>query len=184
MAQLGTKFDATSVDTAPQDFSTLPLGTYRLEVTASEVAATKAGTGTILKLTYDVVEPEPYVGRKIFANINIQNANPTAQEIGQRELGSLCRAIGISELEDSEELHFVAFTAKVGLEKPQEGYAQRNKIVRFYYPDENNVPEPSIDAQQPAAAAQRPANDNRPAAANTNKPAQPAKAAGSRPWSK
>lgn len=183
MAQLGTKFDATAVDTAPQDFSTLPLGVYRLEVTASEVAATKAGTGTILKLTYDVVEPEPYVGRKIFANINIQNANPTAQEIGQRELGSLCRAIGISELEDSEELHFIAFTAKVGLEKPQEGYAQRNKVSRFYYPDENNVPEASIDAQQPTS---RPvaANDNRAAAANDNKPAQQQRAAGARPWSK
>lgn len=179
MAQLGTKFDATTVDTTQGDYSTLPLGTYRLEVSASDVTATKSGTGTILKLTYDVLEPEEYKGRRIFANINIQNPNPTAQEIGQRELGSLCRAIDISSIENSDELHFIGFTAKVGLEKKQEGYEQRNKITRFYFPDEGNVPTPAIDAVQPRVAA----NDNRPAAANDNRPAQaqPA-AAGSRPW--
>lgn len=179
MAQLGTKFDATSVDTTQSDYSTLPLGIYRLEVSASDVTATKAGTGTILKLTYDVLEPEEYKGRKIFSNINIQNPNPTAQEIGQRELGSLCRAVGISAIENSEELHFIGFTAKVGLEKKQEGYAQRNNLARFYFPDEGNVPTPAVDAVQPRVAA----NDNRPAAANDNRPtqAQPA-VAGSRPW--
>ena len=179
MAQLGTKFDATSVNTEPQDFSTLPLGIYRLEVSASEVTATKAGTGTILKLTYDVLDPEEYKGRKIFANINIQNPNPTAQEIGQRDLGSLCRAVGLSEIEDSEQLHFIGFTAKVGLEKPQEGYSQRNRIVRFYYPDQGDIPAPAIDATQPAR--QPAANDNRPAAANDNA-APAASAQKKRPW--
>lgn len=173
MAKLGQTFDPTSHDTTQTEFSTLPLGIYRLEVTASDVVPTKAGTGTILKLTYDVIEPEEFKGRKIFANMNIENQNAVAQQIGQKELASLCRAIGLSDLSDSEELHFHAFTAKVGLEKPQEGYAQRNRIVRFYFPDEGNVPEPTIDAEQPKAAASKsaPANDN-----------NPAPAAGKRPW--
>lgn len=176
MASLGQTFDPTAHDTTQAEYSTLPLGIYRLEVTASDVVPTKAGTGTILKLTYDVIEPEEFKGRKIFANMNIENQNAVAQQIGQRELASLCRAIGLSDLSDSEELHFHAFTAKVGLEKPQEGYAQRNRIVRFYFPDEGNVPEPTIDAVQPRLAA----NDNRPAARPAQQAAAPA--AGKRPW--
>lgn len=181
MAQLGQTFDPTSHDTTQTEYSTLPLGIYKLEVTASDVVPTKAGTGTILKLTYDAIEPEEFKGRKIFANMNIENQNAVAQQIGQKELASLCRAIGLSDLSDSEELHFHAFTAKVGLEKPQEGYAQRNRIVRFYFPDEGNVPEPAIDAEQPKAA-----NDNRPAARPAQQAAQQQAAAGGaakkRPW--
>jgi len=172
MASLGQTFDPTAHDTTQAEYSTLPLGIYRLEVTASDVVPTKAGTGTILKLTYDVIEPEEYKGKRFFGNMNIENQNAVAQQIGQKELASLCRAIGLSDLSDSEELHFHAFTAKVGLEKPQEGYAQRNRIVRFYFPDEGNVPEPTIDAEQPKQTA-------KPAPANDNKPAP---AAGKRPW--
>ncbi|WP_247877613.1 hypothetical protein [Brucella pituitosa] len=92
----------------------------------------------------------------------------------------------MSSVEDTDDLLFKSFTVRVALGKPSKDgqYPARAEIKKYFFPDENNVPEPSIDAQQPAAAAQRPANDNRPAAANNNKPAQPAKAAGSRPWSK
>lgn len=179
MASLGQTFDPTAHDTTQAEFGTLPLGIYKLEVSASDVTPTKAGTGTILKLTYDVVEPEEYKGKRIFGNMNLENPNAVAQQIGQKELASLCRAIGLSDLSDSEELHFHAFTAKVGLEKPQEGYAQRNRIVRFYFPDQGDVPEPAVDENQPAAApaaAANPANDNRPAAQASTP------AAGKRPW--
>lgn len=186
MAQLASKFSAQDHDTTQNDFTPLPLGVYKMEVTASDVGPTKAGSGTILKVTYEIIEPEQYAKRRFFGQMNIENANPTAQQIGQKELASLCRAIGISEIDDSEALHFHPFVAKVGLEKPQEGYAQKNKVVRFYFPDEGDLPEPAIDANQPAQAA-RPANDNRQPA-NQNRPApaaaRPAAAAGARPWGK
>jgi hypothetical protein len=179
MAALGKAFNSQEHDTTQADYSTLPLGIYQLEVTASDVVPTKAGTGTILKLTYDVMAPEEFKSRKVFGNMNLENPNIQAAEIGQRELASLCRAVGIEALENSEELHFIGFTAKVGLEKPQAGYAAKNKIVRFYFPDEGEIPDAAIDPTQPAAAApvaraQAPANDNKAAPA--------AKAAGSKPW--
>jgi len=179
MAALGKNFDPTEHDTTQNEFGALPLGIYKLEVSASDVVPTKAGNGTLLKLTYDVVQPEELKGRRMFGQMNLENPNATAQAIGQKELASLCRATGLSDLEDSEQLHFIEFTAKVGLEKPQEGYAQKNKIVRFYFPDEGDLPEPAIDDVQPSV---KPANDNRQAASNDNKSAAPAKAAGSRPW--
>lgn len=176
MASLGNKFNAQEHDTEQRDFETLPDGDYRLEVSASEIKPTKANNGTILRLTYDVIEPEQYKGRKIFANINIENANVQAQEIGQKELASLCRAIGKESIDDSEDLHYEPFTAKVGLEKAQAGYSPRNQIKKFYFPDAGDIPTASVSA----AAA----NDNRraaPPAANQNSaPAgAPAKA---RPW--
>jgi hypothetical protein len=183
MAGLGKTFDATSIDTTQRDYENLPNGTYVLEVTASEVKPTSRGDGTILKLTYDVVEPDQFKGRKIFANMNLENPNPTAQEIGQRELAALCRATGLDSIEDSEQLHFIGFTAKVGMGKPSKDgqHAAKNEVKKFYFPDEGNIPDAAIDAD----AAPTPANDNRPAANTNSRPAAAAPAAtGSRPWKK
>ncbi len=182
MAKLASRFDATAHDTEQRDYEELPNGDYELEIEASEVKEGANGTG--LKTTMTVLRPEEYKGRKVFNFYNLEHKNAQAQEIGQRQFASLCRAIGVSEVEDSEELHLKAFTAKIGLGKPSKDgqYPARAEIKKYYFPDENNVPEPAIDAHQPAAP--RPAaNDNRPAAANSNKPAPTAAAAGKkRPW--
>lgn len=181
MARLNTEFDPTQHNTEQREFENLPGGDYRLEVIESSVVPTKAGNGHILKATYSVLEPVEYRERKIFANINIENANAKAQTIGQEELSSLCRAMGLAhKIVDTEELHFHAFTGKVGLEKKQEGYAQRNKIVKFYFPDEGELPTPRVT--EPGAP---PANDNRAPPANDNRPAAATPAvAGARPWGK
>lgn len=195
MASLGKTYVAGDVDTTQRDFEDLPAGIMQFEIEATDVVETGpegARTGVGLKYTANVLAPDEVSGRKFFGFINLENRNPTAQEIGQREFASLRRACGINEIDDTEELHFRAYTVKLGLgkdgkDKNADGtpkYPARMEVKRYFFPDEGNVPEASIDAQQPAAAAQRPANDNRPAAANNNKPAQPAKAAGSRPWSK
>jgi hypothetical protein len=182
MARLGSTFDATKHDTTQSDYSELPNGDYELEIEASEVKEGANGTG--LKTTMTVLRPDEYQGRKVFNFYNLEHKNAQAQEIGQKQFARLCRAIGVSEVEDSEELHFKAFTAKIGLGKPSKDgqYPARAEIKKYYFPDEGNVPQPSIDANQPVAQA-RPANDNRPAAANSNKPAPAAAAAGKkRPW--
>lgn len=183
MAQLGQKFDATTHDTTQNDYAELPNGTYELEIEASDVVATRAGDGTILKTTMVVLRPEEFAKRKLFGNYNLENKNAQAQEIGQKQFASLCRAIGKSEVEDSEDLHFQAFTAKIGLGKPSKDgqYPARAEIKRYYFPDEAELPEPAVDATQPAAA-----NDNRRAAANDNAAAQPAAkaAGGAKPWAK
>lgn len=185
MAQLGKKFDATAHDTEQRDYEELPNGIYQLEIEASDVTETSTGSGAILKTTMVVVAPEDYKGRKLFTNYNLENKNPKAQEIGQRQFASLCRAIGESEVEDSEDLHYKVFTAKIGLGKPSKDgqYPARAEIKRYYFPDEGNVPEPEIDANQPSKPA-APANDNRQAASNDNAPAAASAASGGkkRPW--
>jgi hypothetical protein len=186
MASLGQKFNAQDHDTTQTDYAELPNGIYVMEVEASDVVPTKDGKGTILKVTNSVIEPEDYKGRKLFNNYNLENQSAQAQEIGQKQFASLCRAIGVSEVEDSEDLHFKAYTVRVALGKPSKDgqYPARAEIKRYYFPDEGELPPAAIDETQPAskpAAAnnnQRPAaNDNRTAAA-----APKAAAGGSKPW--
>lgn len=185
MANIG-KFSATEHDTEQRDYENLPDGIYALEVTQSEVAPTSKGDGTILKLRYGVIEPEDLKGRLIFGNITLENPNAQAQEIGQKQLASLCRAIGLSEIEDSDELHFQRFVAKVGLSKARTGkdgktYDPRNEVKRFYFPDADDMPEIGITA--PAATAPKPANDNRPASGDARTTGNGGAAATkSRPW--
>ncbi|MBY3263840.1 DUF669 domain-containing protein [Rhizobium laguerreae] len=182
MASLGKSFNATEHDTEQRgDYTELPNGVYKLEIEASDIVPTKAGNGTILKTTMSVVEPEELKGRKLFESFNLENQNAQAQEIGQRAFASLCRAVGIDSVEDSEQLHFISFTAKIGLGKPSKDgqYPARAEIKRYFFEDEGNLPEPAIDANQPARAA--PANDNRPAPAAA-KPAAATAPAGRRPW--
>ncbi|HWD14304.1 MAG TPA: DUF669 domain-containing protein [Pseudochrobactrum sp.] len=181
MAQLGQRFNAQDHDTTQSDYSELPNGDYELEIEASEIKEGANGTG--LKTTMTVVRPDEYKGRKLFNFYNLEHKNAQAQEIGQRQFASLCRAIGVDGVSDSEELHFKLFTVKVGLGKPSKDgqYPARAEIKKYYFPDEGNAPTPAVDANQPRVAA----NDNRPAAANDNRPAQAATGTtGSRPWSK
>jgi hypothetical protein len=191
MASIG-KFNATEHDTEQRDYENLPDGIYALEVTQSEVAATSKGDGTILKLRCGVIEPEEYKGRLIFGNITLENPNAQAQEIGQKQLASLCRAIGLSEIEDSEELHFQRFVGKVGLSKERKVgdkvYSPRNEVKRFYFPDADDMPEIGITAPKAAndnARGAAPANDNRPASGDARTTGNGGAAATkSRPWGK
>jgi hypothetical protein len=187
MAQLG-KFNATEHDTEQRDFENLPDGVYALEVTQSEVAATSKGDGTILKLRYGVIEPEEYKNKIIFGNITLENPNAQAQEIGQKQLASLCRAIGLSEIEDSDELHFQRFVAKVGLSKSRtvngKTYDPRNEVKRFFFPDADDMPEIGITAPKAAndnVPGRAPANDNRPASGDARSTGNGGTAK-SRPW--
>jgi hypothetical protein len=184
MAQLGQRFDATQYDTEQRDYENLPDGIYEMEIESSDITPTKDGRGMVLKTTDVVVRPEALKGRKLFSNYNLENQSAQAQEIGQRQFASLCRAIGVDTVDNSEELHFRTFTVKIGLGKPSKDgqFAARAEIKKYYFPDQGDLPEPAIDANQPApAAAPRAANDNRQAPANDNRQAsQPA--TGRRPW--
>ena len=189
MAQLGKRFDATQHDTEQRgEFENLPDGIYKLEVSDADLNENRTENKSGIKITYDVVEPEDFKGRKIFGYINIEHPNVQAQEIGQRELASLCRAMEIDGVDDTDDLKFRSFTAKVGLGKPSKEkdangvpvYPAKNEIKRFFYPDEGNVPQPEVSSRP------TPANDNRRPAANDNKPVsstEPAQAK-KRPWGK
>ena len=96
-------FDASQVP-EQQEFAALPEGQYVVIATASEMKPTKAGTGQFLQFTFEVLDG-PQKGRKLWARLNLMNPNQTAVDIAQRELGAICRAVGVIKPSDSSELH-------------------------------------------------------------------------------
>lgn len=135
----------------------LPPGDYVMHLDEFEFRQTKDGNGMMFACKFAVAEGE-YEGRTVWQNMNIRNPNATAQKIGIGEVKALCAAVGLDLATVKDEpanLLLVPFLAKVGMEKPQEGYDPRNRIKAF---------KPLNAAPAAAAPASRPAPAQRAAA--------------------
>lgn len=124
MAQLN--FNAAEIDTTSRD--AIPSGTYEAVVTDSEMRATKSGTGMGINLTFEILSDGPAKGRKVFAWINYENQRAEAQRIGREELASLCKAVGISNLTDTNQLHNLPLMITVGIDRND---PTRNVIKKY-----------------------------------------------------
>jgi hypothetical protein len=139
-------FDATKIDPAAGR-DPVPAATYKVLIkTAAEKPTQKAG-GLGLNVEYKIVDECAVKGRSVFQWINLKNANPTAVEIGQRELSSLCRATNVLRPKSAGEFLNKLVTIKVGVEKDARN---PGKLV-------NVVEEIVIPAGAPAAQVTSPA---------------------------
>ena len=191
MAKFGFEYKVDVDNTENQgggDFEVMPEMYAVLEVSAAELKPTKDENGIQAVLVIDVVEPEQFKGRKMWAYWTIQHNDPDNKQyakFGKPMFDRLCRAVDVPEPEDTDDLVYKSFVAKVGIskggDKPGGGkYNDKNEIKTFYYNDEpDKMPDIGVIA---GGATGAPANDNKPAA-NTNTTAA-AKPAGSRPWKK
>jgi hypothetical protein len=148
MANLGETFSAADM---PQgnggDFAPLPAGWYTVRISESGIQTTKAGTGQYIKNRLDVIGPT-HAGRVLFANLNIRNPNPKAEEIGRQQLGDILRAIGKASIQDTDELIGATLQVKVAV-KNDEQYGETNE-VKAYRAVEGSAP--PMPAAAPAAA--------------------------------
>jgi len=172
MANLGTTFDASTVDPSTT-YEILPPGQYVVQIVQSEMRPTKSGTGQQLVLELDVLEGAQ-AGRKLFDRLNLVNPNTQAVEIAQRTLSAICHATGRMQVQDSEELHLVPMLADVTVQPPKNGYGESNRIR--YRPLERAA-QPAPQPAQPTAQTQ-PAPQAQPAA----QPASPARGFANAPW--
>ena len=159
MANLGTTFDATTIEPA-KAYEVLPPGKYLAQIVNSETRVTKDGMGQYLWLEIDVLDG-PHKGRKLFDRLNLVNANPQTVEIAQRTLSAICHATGRMQVQDSEELHLIPFIADVQVQPPKNGYGESNKVR--YLP---------LDARRPRRRTPRPA---RTAPRRRRRPSRPAR---------
>ena len=153
-------FNAAGVEPMqPRSYGPLPAGDYEMIIVKSDVKPTKAGTGHYLELEMQVVSGE-HSGRRHWERLNVDNPNKTAQDIAEAALASLCFAVGVSNMDDTVQLHDIPFVAHVEIDRKE---PDRNKIMGYA----------TAGAAKPAAPA--------PAA----RPAAPAAAAPARkPWEK
>jgi hypothetical protein len=134
------------------DFTPIPAGIYDAEIRDAEIRATKAGNGEYLNLRADVIAGD-HAGRVVFGMITISNPNQTAVEIGQGHLRALMRAVGLEQLQDTDQLVGRRCKIKVAIDS-RDGYEPKNTI-KAYAPIGNMAGkvQTSPRAAQPAAAA-------------------------------
>jgi hypothetical protein len=124
-------FDANVVEpSAPREV--IAPGKYKAVITKSEERPTKAQTGSMLVLTCQIIEG-PHQGLSLSDRLNLNNPNKTAEEIAQRTLSAICRAVGVMMPNESSDLHDkpMLITVKV---KPAEGNYQASNEIAGYEP--------------------------------------------------
>jgi hypothetical protein len=182
------------------DFELMPEMNAVLEASAIDLRDTRDERGTEAVIVLDIVEPEEFKGRKLWAYWIISHQdgaeNKRYFKFGKPMFDRLCRAVDVPEPEDTDDLLFKQFVAKIGIskggdKKDERGavvgkYDDKNEIKTFFYPDQSDkYPEIGVieGGAKPAAA-----NDNKPASRPTaSRPAAaqaPAREPGSKPWAK
>jgi hypothetical protein len=144
MAQLN--FDATQVE-PDVGFDVVPAGWYNVMADESDLKPTKNDAGTYLQIRFNILDGQ-YKGRKLFARLNIRNANAQTQEIALRQLSAIGHAVGVLHIQDSQQLHGLPLKVKVKI-RPAEGqYDEQNDIISY-----KNINEPVTTVGTTPAAA-------------------------------
>lgn len=138
-------FDASQVP-EQQEFAAVPAGQYVAIATASAFKPTKNGQGEFLQFDFEIIDGE-FKGRKLWARLNLRNRNATAVDIAQRELGAICRAVGVIKPNDSAELHGKPILLTVDVELDDRN--RQSNIIKKYEPATGAAP----IAYQPAPVA-------------------------------
>ena len=202
MAKIGNKYEAEFENTEKQGGGggILPHMYALLQAESIELPKTKDERGYQAEITFEVVEPEEFKGRKFWAYWTI--VHPDGYQLGAYKYGKpmfdrFGRAVGeeITADTDTDDLLFKTFVAEVGIQignaNPAGGfYKDKNQIERFFYNDANAkepIPELGVigdGTQGKKRNEDRPAaNDNKPsAAAAPRQQAAAAGGAGRKPW--
>lgn len=108
-------FNAAEVQ--PSSFDTLPAGTYEAVIANSEARPMKSGNGMGFNFEFEIISND-HKGRKVFAWITFEHrTSPDAQRIGREQLSAICRAVGVTQLNDTVQLHNLPMMITVGIDK-------------------------------------------------------------------
>ena len=139
MAELPDVFNAKDSEKMT-GFEPVPAGWYKAVVTKSEIKKTAAGTGKYINLQWQITEGE-HAKRVFWVLLNIVNPNPIAVEIAQKELASICEAMEIDELEDTEDLHDVEIGVKLKVKPGDANWPPKNETQGYKPASEVEVEE-------------------------------------------
>jgi len=112
------------------DFEAIDPGNYTAKIVKSEMVETKNKDGHFLKLQFEVLEGD-CKGRMLWTNLNLVNPSDKAMEIAHKALASICEAVGINSVEDSEALHEKPMLIKVTKKAATSEYPEGNEIKGF-----------------------------------------------------
>lgn len=131
MAQLGTAFDSSQHDDMNSGFTPFPAGDYPSKVVETGVHNTAKKNGKYIKIKFEILQGE-FKGRFVWTNLNIVNPSTVAVEIAQKELATLCRAVGKAVIQDTQELHGIPFLMKVKIKPAKGDYPAGNEPCGYF----------------------------------------------------
>ncbi len=142
-------FNANEIEPT-SDFEPIPNGKYNAVITESEMKPTKAGTGQYLQLTLQVIDGD-HKNCLLWARLNLDNPNPTAVQIAQAELSTICRALEIMAPNDSAELHNLPLVIHVRCKRREDTGELTNEIKGYSRKDTppDTAPPPVADNSMP-----------------------------------
>ena len=124
-----------------KDFTPIPAGDYLAAVKKSVWTKTKAGDGHYIDLTWVILDGE-YKGRLInFDLLNLDNPNPDAVAMANKQSNSISDACGLVGVEDSEEWHGIPIMINVVVTPATLKYPSKNEIKKYYAADAGSVSE-------------------------------------------
>lgn len=148
----GGEFDSTTTD--PRiSFDAIPAGKYQAVIIASEEKPTKAGNGSYLELTLEIIDGE-FAKRRVWDRLNLNNPNDQAVGIARATLSAICRAVNVPKLRDSAQLHDLPMTIRV-IQKKNEQSGEMGNEIKGYEPAGGAAPakvEPPKPGSKPAWA--------------------------------
>lgn len=161
-------FSFNAADVAPDTSrDIIPAGTYVARISESSYEPMKSGNGHAVKLTLDILDG-PFKNRKLWTQLNVKHTNEVAQKIGQQQLSAICHAVGVMNMQDTQQLHNKPLKVRVKIRQDAQ-YGDKNEVSGYEAIGSGAAP-----GVQPIATTQ------------SSTPASPATfgAAGSKPWMK
>lgn len=150
MASFGGEYDATSGETMGES-SPLPAGEYVAAIVKSEYREAKSGNGNAyINLEFEVLDGQ-YQGRRFWTMLNLWNHNQTAVEIAQRELNSICHAVGKLRVSDSEQLHNIPMLVRLAVKT--DSYGEKNETKGYKPLNQGSGAAPANQQQAPQQQA-------------------------------
>lgn len=92
-----------NIDTDNLKPTTIPKGEQRLIISQQEMKSNKAGTGYILKLTFQVCGGQ-FANFTFSQQYNVLHPNHQTQAIAEQQIGEIAQAIGVKKVTKSEQL--------------------------------------------------------------------------------
>ena len=131
MASLGQTFDVQSLPEGDGgDYAPLPEGWYTCQIDSAVLTPTRDGTGEYIKMRYNITGPT-HQGRVVFGNINLRNKSDKAEQIGLQQLRELLTAIGLSSVNDTDQLCGHNLSIKLKIKPATEQYPAGNDVRGF-----------------------------------------------------
>jgi len=111
-------------------FDPIPDGWEDAEIIESDYKENSKKTGHNATLKFSILSGK-HKGRLLFVNLSLDNPKQETVQMAEKELATICRAVGLAGVEDTEDLHNKPMQIKIAKKPAANGYPAGNKIATY-----------------------------------------------------